>query len=130
MRPLHALSCCVLVSAALGCSALDAQTSAPIPRITEQVDENSLVTLPGNVPFLARAQYDRGGIPADSSAVSTDTLTASYSGDSNYNSATGAATVNVTSAATGTGTYTITVTGKDISNSNIAASATLTLTVN
>jgi subtilase family serine protease len=50
----------MLISAALSCSALVAQTSAPIPRITEQVNENSLVTLRGNVPSLARAQYDRG----------------------------------------------------------------------
>jgi hypothetical protein len=60
MRPLCALSCRMLISAALSCSALVAQTSAPIPRITEQVNEISLTTLRGNVPLLARARYDRG----------------------------------------------------------------------
>lgn len=39
---------------------LQAQNFAVAPRITTNVDESSLTTLKGNVPRLARAQYDRG----------------------------------------------------------------------
>jgi trimeric autotransporter adhesin len=41
-----------------GSTALTAQQAAP--RITQLVNENSLTTLKGNVPPIARAQYDQG----------------------------------------------------------------------
>jgi hypothetical protein len=66
MRPLSWLSFCVLTGALL-CSAallgspeLQAQSSRIAPRITTDVDESSLATLRGNVPRLARAEYDQG----------------------------------------------------------------------
>lgn len=69
-------------------------------------------------------------IPANSLAVGTDTLTASYTGDSNYNSASGTATVTVNKPGTTTGTYTITVTGTDTVHANVKTTTTFTLTVN
>jgi subtilase family serine protease len=68
-------------------------------------------------------------IPASSLAAGSDTLTASYSGDSNYNSATGSATVTVSLPATTPGTYTITVTGTDAAHATVTATTTFTLTV-
>lgn len=67
-------------------------------------------------------------IPANKLSVGSDTLTASYSGDANYNSATGSATVTVGAPGTTTGAYTVTVTGKDAAN-NITQTKTFTLTV-
>lgn len=68
-------------------------------------------------------------IPAGKLAVgATDTLTASYSGDTSFNSATGSSTVQVNKAATTSGTYTFTVTGTDASN--MTASTTFSVTVN
>ena len=51
-----------LLSAAalLGSSELQAQSSKIAPRITTDVNESSLATLKGNVPRLARAEYDQG----------------------------------------------------------------------
>ena len=52
------LSC---IGRSLLCStALLAQNSAVVPRITADVDESSLTTLRGNVPRLARAEFDQG----------------------------------------------------------------------
>ena len=41
-----------------------AQNSSAAARITAYVDESSLTTLKGNVPHLARAEYDQGAAPA------------------------------------------------------------------
>jgi subtilase family serine protease len=56
--PLNVLA---ILAAALLCStALLAQNSAIAPRITTDVNELSLATLKGNVPHLARAEFDQG----------------------------------------------------------------------
>ncbi|HWC99852.1 MAG TPA: protease pro-enzyme activation domain-containing protein [Candidatus Sulfopaludibacter sp.] len=72
-------------------------------------------------------------IPADSLAAGQDTLTASYSGDTSYNAATGSAMLTVTSppAAGGTtaGTYTFTVTGTGSDAAHTSATTTFTVTV-
>jgi hypothetical protein len=47
-------------SALLGSPELQAQSSRIAPRITTDVNESSLATLKGNVPRLARAEYDQG----------------------------------------------------------------------
>ena len=60
MRPLRSLPLCVLASALLCGTAAMAQNSTTAARITTDVDESSLTTLKGNVPLLARAQYDQG----------------------------------------------------------------------
>jgi subtilase family serine protease len=60
MRHLRCLLFCVSISAILNYSALAAQTPSPTPRVTAQVDETSLTTLKGDVPLLARAEYDQG----------------------------------------------------------------------
>ena len=66
--------------------------------------------------------------PANSLAVGTDTLTATYSGDTSYNSTTGISPLTVTAAVptggTTAGTYTFTVTG----TGNDAAKTTQTTT--
>jgi hypothetical protein len=73
-------------------------------------------------------------IPANSLPVGSDTLTASYSGDSNYNSASGAASVTVTSgtgsSGTSAGNYTFTVTGTGNDAAKTTAATTITVTVN
>jgi hypothetical protein len=73
-------------------------------------------------------------IPANSLPVGSDTLTASYSGDSNYNSASGAASVTVTSgtgsSGTSAGNYTFTVTGTGNDAAKTTAATTFTVTVN
>jgi hypothetical protein len=63
-------------------------------------------------------------IPANSLTAGTDTLTASYSGDTNYNSATGSGTVTVTTPATPA--ITVTPASNTI---NTAASLSVTVTV-
>ncbi len=45
-------------------SGLTAQRAGIAPRITAPVDEKSLVSLQGNVPSVARAEFDRGEAPA------------------------------------------------------------------
>jgi subtilase family serine protease len=51
----------LVLAGALLCSAgLLAQSSTAAPRITTNVDESSLTTLKGNVPSLARAEFDQG----------------------------------------------------------------------
>ncbi len=69
-------------------------------------------------------------IPANSLSVGTDTLTATYSGDSNYNSASGTASVTVKKPGTTVGAYTITVTGKGNDAAATTVTTTFTLTVN
>ena len=101
MCPLRAVLCRLLVSAILTCSALVAQTAASVPRITEQVNENLLVTLRGTVLLLVSAETLSSGsyaftIPASSLSAGADTITIAYSGDSTYASATGTATITVT----------------------------------
>jgi subtilase family serine protease len=58
--PAYLLAAVLLCSAALlGGSASMAQSSAT-PRITANIDENRLTALKGNVPHLARAEFDQG----------------------------------------------------------------------
>jgi hypothetical protein len=69
-------------------------------------------------------------IPKNSLAVGTaSALSVTYSGDTNYNSAKGIATVKVNPAATTPGTYTVTVTGVGSDPLSITATATFNLTV-
>lgn len=49
-----------VVSVLLFTSRLMGQGAEIAPRITSPVDEKSLVTLQGNVPWMARAEFDRG----------------------------------------------------------------------
>jgi subtilase family serine protease len=60
MRSLKAFPLFVLAGALLCSSGLLAQSSNTVPRITSQVDESSRTTLKGNVPSLARAEFDQG----------------------------------------------------------------------
>jgi subtilase family serine protease len=60
MRSMKALPCFVLAGALLCCAGLSAQSSSVAPRITANVDESSRTTLHGNVPRLARAEFDQG----------------------------------------------------------------------
>jgi len=70
-------------------------------------------------------------IPAGKLAVgATDTLTVSYGGDTNFNSASGTATVTVTKAATTSGSYTFTVTGTGNDAASTTATTTFSVTVN
>jgi hypothetical protein len=86
--------------------------------------------------YTSTAQTLSGGtvsilIPANSlTAGATDTLSVSYGGDSNYNSASGSATVTVNKAATTTGAYTVTVTGTGNDAAATTATTTFALTVN
>jgi len=72
-------------------------------------------------------------IPANTLPVGTDTLAASYSGDGNYNPATGNATVTIINpplvggTTPGTYTFTITATGNDAAKTT--ATATFTVVV-
>jgi subtilase family serine protease len=68
--PLRLLAVALLCSTALFCTpASKAQSSSIAPRITANIDETRLTTLKGNVPRLARSEYDRGA--ADSSTQLT-----------------------------------------------------------
>ena len=60
MAHLRSLPLYVLASALLCSTAAMAQSNAAVARIAANVDESSLITLGGNVPLLARAQYDQG----------------------------------------------------------------------
>jgi subtilase family serine protease len=60
MRLMKAISLSVLAGALLCSTALMAQSSTATPRIAANVDELSLTTLKGNVPSLARAEFDQG----------------------------------------------------------------------
>ncbi len=60
MRSLKASSLCVLAGALLSGAALLAQSSNTSQRITSYVDDSSRTTLKGNVPALARAEFDQG----------------------------------------------------------------------
>ncbi len=60
MRSVKASPLGVLAGALLCSTALLAQNSTISPRIVSNVDESSLTTLKGNVPRLARAEYDQG----------------------------------------------------------------------
>jgi subtilase family serine protease len=72
-------------------------------------------------------------IPASTLPVGQDALTASYTGDANYNAATGMATLTVTSpppvGGTTPGTYTFTVTGTGNDSAKTSAKTTFTVTV-
>jgi hypothetical protein len=56
----HSLPLYVLAGALLCSTASMAQNQVAAARITTDVDESSLTTLKGNVPHLARAEYDQG----------------------------------------------------------------------
>jgi subtilase family serine protease len=60
MRSLKASSLSVLAGALLCSAGLLAQSSSIAPRIVSYVDESSRTTLKGNVPRLARAEFDQG----------------------------------------------------------------------
>jgi subtilase family serine protease len=60
MRSLKASSLSVLAGALLCSAGLLAQSSNIAPRITTYVNESSRTTLKGNVPHLARAEFDQG----------------------------------------------------------------------
>jgi hypothetical protein len=72
-------------------------------------------------------------IPANTLAAGQDVLTGTYSGDANYNAATGSATLTVTSpppaGGTTPGVYSFTVTGTGNDAAKTTATATFTLTV-
>jgi hypothetical protein len=72
-------------------------------------------------------------IPADTLPAGQDSLTGSYSGDVNYNPATGSAILTVTSpplvGGTSPGTYTFTVTGSGNDPARTSATTTFTITV-
>jgi polyisoprenoid-binding protein YceI len=72
-------------------------------------------------------------IPANTLATGQDVLTASYSGDANYNAATGSVTLTVTNpppaGGTTPGVYTFTVTGAGNDAAKTTATATFTVTV-
>ncbi len=72
-------------------------------------------------------------IPANTLPAGQNVLTASYSGDANYNAATGSETLTVTSSApmggTTPGTYIFTVTGTGNDPAKTTATATFTVTV-
>ena len=92
------------------------------------------VTLTGG-GFTSSAASLSGGsatisIPANSLSVGSVTLTANYSGDTNFNSATGTASVTVNKPGTTTGAYTITVTGTGSDAAHTTATTTFNLTVN
>lgn len=68
-------------------------------------------------------------IPAGKLAPGTDTLGVTYSGDTNFNTAAGNASVTVTKVATTSGTYTFTVTGTGNDSAHYTAQTTFTVTV-
>jgi subtilase family serine protease len=72
-------------------------------------------------------------IPAGTLPAGQDILTASYSGDTNYNPATGKATISVTNpplvGGTSPGTYTFTVTGTGNDAAKTSAATTFAITV-
>jgi subtilase family serine protease len=72
-------------------------------------------------------------IPASTLSTGQDSLTASYSGDTNYNAATGKAMLTVTSpppvGGTTAGTYIFTVTGTGNDSAKTSATTTFTITV-
>jgi hypothetical protein len=73
-------------------------------------------------------------IPANTLPAGKDTLTASYSGDTNYNPAMGTATLAVTNpppvGGTTPGSYTFTVTGIGNDPAKTSATTIFTITVN
>lgn len=69
-------------------------------------------------------------IPANTFAAGSVTLTASYSGDSNYTTATGTESLTIAKPGTTAGTYTIQVTGTGNDPAATTAITTFTLTVN
>ncbi len=63
MRPLRSLVLCVIPSALLIATAAMSQTSAPVARIVNPIDESQLTTIKGTVHPLANARNDRGAAP-------------------------------------------------------------------
>ena len=92
------------------------------------------VTLASGSYTSAATTLSNGGanitIPASTFAVGPVTLTATYSGDSNYNSATGTEALTIAKPGTTAGTYTVTVTGTGSDPAATTATTTFTLTVN
>jgi hypothetical protein len=102
------------------------------------VTPSGTVTL-GSGSYASSATSLTGGaatitIPASTLPAGQDALTASYSGDANYNATTGKATLTVTSpppvGGTTPGTYTFTVTGTGNDSAKTSATTTATFTVN
>jgi hypothetical protein len=69
-------------------------------------------------------------VPAGKLAAGTQTLTASYAGDSHFNTATGTGSVKVGAPATTAGNYTVTVTGVGSDAAKTTVPTTFTMTVN
>jgi trimeric autotransporter adhesin len=69
-------------------------------------------------------------IPANTLSSGSVTLTGSYAGDTNFNSATGTTTVTVNKPKTSPGAYTVTVTGTGSDGAHTTKTATFTLNVN
>jgi len=70
MRSLKASSLLVLAGALLCSAGLLAQSPTAAPRIVSYVDESSRTTLKGNVPHLARAEFDQGEADASTQLTS------------------------------------------------------------
>ncbi len=66
-------------------------------------------------------------VPANSFTAGSDTLTVSYSGDSNYATATGTATVTVTSSTSSGGTFTLAATAPTAVSAGSSGSSTITV---
>ncbi|HKT48614.1 MAG TPA: Ig-like domain repeat protein [Candidatus Acidoferrales bacterium] len=67
LRSRNASRCALAACAALFLfsSSVEAQSQVVRPRVTQAIDENTRVTLRGNVHRLARPEFDRGAAPAD-----------------------------------------------------------------
>ena len=63
MANLRKLLVCIPAVTLFCSSMLTAQSSTVAPRITSEIRESSLTSLAGNVPLLAKAQYDQGEAP-------------------------------------------------------------------
>jgi hypothetical protein len=102
------------------------------------VTPSGTVTL-GSGSYASSATALTGGaatitIPASTLPAGQDALTASYSGDANYNATTGKTTLSVISpppvGGTTPGTYTFIVTGTGNDSAKTSATTTVTFTVN
>lgn len=91
------------------------------------------VTLASGSYTSAATALSSGGasitIPANTFAAGSVTLTATYSGDSNFNTATGTEALTIAKPGTTAGNYTITVTGTGNDPAATTATTTFTLTV-
>ncbi len=115
-------------------SSLSASSSLSVPvtvaAATSGATPTGTVTLSGG-GYTSTAETLTSGaytftIPADSLAAGSDVLTVSYSGDTTYAPATGAATVTVTSA-TSSGTFTLSATTPAAVAPGTSATSTITV---